>query len=102
MFAQRSGLLASPEAVAVVRERARGCGRLLAVGSGVVTDIVRYAAHLEDLDFISVPTAASMDGYASTVAALQIDGVKVTYSARAPLAIFVSLPKPGSPRALLF
>ena len=34
------------------------------------------------------PTAASMDGYASSVAAMQLDGVKVTYPARAPAAIF--------------
>ena len=51
---------------------------LVAVGSGVITDIVRYAAHLSDVEFVSVPTAASMDGYASSVAALEIDGVKVT------------------------
>ena len=29
-----------------------------------------------------------MDGYASSVAAMQVDGVKVTYPARAPGAIF--------------
>ena len=29
-----------------------------------------------------------MDGYASSVAAMQIDGVKVTFPARAPRAIF--------------
>ena len=61
---------------------------LVAVGSGVITDIVRYAAELADRDFVTVPTAASMDGYASSVAALQLDGVKVTYPARAPVAIF--------------
>jgi glycerol-1-phosphate dehydrogenase [NAD(P)+] len=60
----------------------------VAVGSGVITDIVRYAAHLCGRDFVSVPTAASMDGYASSVAALAINGVKVTYPARAPIAIF--------------
>ena len=58
------------------------------MGSGVITDITRYAAHLEDRDFVSVPTAASMDGYASGVAAMEFGGVKVTYPARAPLAIF--------------
>jgi glycerol-1-phosphate dehydrogenase [NAD(P)+] len=35
-----------------------------------------------------VPTAASMDGYASGVAAMQVRGVKVTYPARPPIAIF--------------
>ncbi len=61
---------------------------LVVVGSGTLTDIVRYAAHRADCDFISVPTAASMDGYASSVAALERDGVKLTLPARAPAAIF--------------
>lgn len=88
VFEQRTGLIAGPAAVDRVREALRG-GRLpVAVGSGVITDVVRYAAHLADRDFISVPTAASMDGYASSVAALQLDGVKVTFPARAPRAIF--------------
>jgi glycerol-1-phosphate dehydrogenase [NAD(P)+] len=60
----------------------------VAVGSGVITDIVRYAADQAGRDFVSVPTAASMDGYSSSVAAMQVQGVKVTYPARAPRAIF--------------
>jgi glycerol-1-phosphate dehydrogenase [NAD(P)+] len=88
VFEQCSGLIASPAAVARVVGRLRGEVLAVAVGSGVITDIVRYAAHQSDHDFVSVPTAASMDGYASTVAALQLDGVKVTFPARAPLAIF--------------
>jgi glycerol-1-phosphate dehydrogenase [NAD(P)+] len=37
---------------------------------------------------VSVPTAASMDGYASSVAAMEFGGVKVTFPAVAPEAIF--------------
>jgi len=89
-FPQRSGLRADDDGVATVRSRLRADrpDGLVAVGSGVITDIVRYAAHGEDRDFVSVPTAASMDGYASSVAAMQRDGVKVTFPARAPRAIF--------------
>jgi glycerol-1-phosphate dehydrogenase [NAD(P)+] len=88
MFAERSGLRATPQAVDTVRSQLLGDRVPVAVGSGVITDIVRYAAHLSDRAFVSVPTAASMDGYASTMAALERDGVKVTYPARAPQAIF--------------
>jgi glycerol-1-phosphate dehydrogenase [NAD(P)+] len=88
VFPVRAGLIAGPEQVETVRSRGRDASVIVAVGSGVITDIVRYAAHLDDRDFVCVPTAASMDGYASSVAALQIDGVKVTYPARAPVAIF--------------
>ena len=88
VFERRSGLDATPDAVGRVREALRD-GRLpVAVGAGVITDVVRYAAHTLGRDFISVPTAASMDGYASSVAPLMLDGVKVTYPARSPRAIF--------------
>jgi glycerol-1-phosphate dehydrogenase [NAD(P)+] len=89
-FPDRSELAADENAVAAARARLRreDFGGIVAVGSGVLTDVTRYAAHLENRDFVSVPTAASMDGYASSVAAMEFDGVKVTYPARAPLAIF--------------
>jgi glycerol-1-phosphate dehydrogenase [NAD(P)+] len=88
VFEQREGLLASRDEVKRVRDRIADGQALIAVGSGVITDIVRYAAHRSEREFVSVPTAASMDGYASSVAALQLDGVKVTYPARAPSAIY--------------
>ncbi len=87
VFEMRSGLWAGPDEVSRVRAEL-GERVPVAVGSGVITDIVRYAAHQHDVDFVSVPTAASMDGYASSVAALQREGVKVTLPARAPRAIF--------------
>lgn len=43
---------------------------LLAVGSGTVHDITRYIANKCGLPFISIPTAASVDGFVSTVAAM--------------------------------
>jgi glycerol-1-phosphate dehydrogenase [NAD(P)+] len=88
VFPQRSGLLADPGTVGAVRAQLADDVEVLAAGSGVITDSVRYACHLSGRDFVSVPTAASMDGYASSLAALQVRGVKVTYPARAPRAIF--------------
>jgi glycerol-1-phosphate dehydrogenase [NAD(P)+] len=87
VFEQRSGLAATPDAVERVSSRI-GERVPVAVGAGVITDVVRRAASCAQRDFISVPTAASMDGYASSVAALHVDGVKVTVPARSPRAIF--------------
>lgn len=65
---------------------------LLAVGSGTITDLVRYcAANKWDIPFVSIPTAPSMDGYASTVSAMTFSGFKVTKPARPPLAIYGDL-----------
>ena len=60
---------ATEEAAAGVRARLRS--GLVAVGSGTLTDIVRHAADGAGCEFVSVPTAASMDGYSSSVAALE-------------------------------
>ena len=64
---------------------------LLAVGSGTITDITRFASHRMCQPFISLPTAPSVDGYASPVAALVIGGVKKTVKAQPPVAIFADL-----------
>jgi glycerol-1-phosphate dehydrogenase [NAD(P)+] len=92
-YPQRSGLRPDSEAIAAAREAiaARPEAGVVAVGSGVITDLTRYAAELAGRGFVSAPTAASMDGYASSVAALELEGLKVTLPARAPEAIFADL-----------
>ena len=61
---------------------------LIAFGSGTIHDLTRYTAFKLNIPFLSVPTAASVDGFASTVAAMTFKGFKVTIPAKAPLAIF--------------
>lgn len=57
---------------------------LVAIGSGTIHDLTRYAATEYDIPFVSVPTAASVDGFAANVAALTWDGLKKTIPAAAP------------------
>lgn len=61
---------------------------LLAVGAGTIHDITRYIAKEYALPFISIPTAASVDGFVSTVAAMTMGGFKITYPAVSPIAVF--------------
>lgn len=61
---------------------------ILAVGSGTIHDISRYVAFRYRIPFVSVPTAASVDGFVSTVAAMTWNGLKKTVPAAAPLAVF--------------
>ena len=61
---------------------------VLAVGSGTIHDISRYVARQYKIPFISVPTAASVDGFASTVAAMTWHAMKKTLPGVAPMAIF--------------
>jgi glycerol-1-phosphate dehydrogenase [NAD(P)+] len=60
---------------------------LVAVGSGTITDCVRYLAYRFNMPFISVPTAPSMDGYASSISPCIIDGFKISLPAGAPIGI---------------
>ena len=63
----------------------------VAVGSGVISDLVRFAAHRLGRPYLCVPSAASMDGYASAGAPLSRDGFKMTIPCRAPRAILADL-----------
>lgn len=63
----------------------------LAVGAGTLTDITRFVSHRTGAEFISVPTAPSVDGFASIGAPLIIHGVKITVICHAPLAIFADI-----------
>lgn len=60
----------------------------VAVGSGTITDIVRFACHRTGRDFVSLATAPSVDAYSSIVAPLLVDGMKRTVPASAPVAVF--------------
>ena len=64
----------------------------VAVGSGTITDITRFCSHRTRNDFISLPTAPSVDGYTSIGAPLVVRRVKMTASAQPPVAVFADLP----------
>jgi len=64
---------------------------ILAVGAGTVHDISRYCAYERKIDFVSCPTAASVDGFCSSVAAMTWHGCKKTMTAVAPKIVVVDL-----------
>ena len=61
---------------------------LVACGSGSLHDITRYSANEKKIQFVSFPTAASVDGFVSTVAAMTWGGQKLSSPAAAPIAVF--------------
>ncbi len=61
---------------------------LVACGSGSLHDITRYSANEKNIPFVSFPTAASVDGFVSTVAAMTWGGQKLSSPAAAPIAVF--------------
>ena len=63
----------------------------VSLGSGVINDVVKYAAFELGRPYLCVATAASMDGYTSAGAPLTRDGFKKTIACRPPLAILADL-----------
>ncbi len=67
--------------------RRSGACFLLGVGGGKVIDVAKLSASVLGLEFISIPTAASHDGIASSMASVRSNGVAVSENAVAPLGI---------------
>ena len=63
----------------------------LAVGSGTLTDITRIVSHRTRCQFISLPTAPSVDGFTSPSASLVVRRIKTTIMAQPPMAVFANL-----------
>ncbi len=74
-------VLTNTEAVvgAAVVANAPSIDGILCVGAGTITDLGRYVGSRMHKPFAHMMTAPSMDGYASDVAALIVDGKKKIY-----------------------
>lgn len=62
---------------------------ILAVGSGTLNDVAKYAALKTNKKSGVLATAPSMDGYASPVAAIMKNGFKVSEAAKPPCDILI-------------
>lgn len=82
------GLLVPDEtSVAELETSAVGADLIVGIGSGVIQDLCKFVSFQMGIPYIIVATAPSMDGYASTGAAMITDRMKVTYPCHVPMAI---------------
>lgn len=65
----------------------RDCDLVVAVGTGSINDMCRFFSYQMKIPYAIVATAAPMDGFASSGAALIINSMKVTIPAQTPLFI---------------
>ncbi|MFP1630511.1 iron-containing alcohol dehydrogenase [Zhengella sp. ZM62] len=64
----------------------------VAVGSGTINDLTKYATLQNGTRYCVFATAGSMNGYTSTTASITLDsGLKVSLPAQAPAGFFVDL-----------
>ena len=64
---------------------------ILGVGSGVINDLCKFVSWKKGMDYGIAATAPSMDGYASSGAAMITGGMKVTYAAHPPRFILADV-----------
>ena len=90
------------DAVNGVIERTRRANALIAIGSGSVNDITKYAAHLTGKPYAVFGTAPSMNGYTSVSAAITDKGLKKSLPATLPKGVFLDLDvMAAAPRRLI-
>lgn len=64
---------------------------VIAMGSGTINDLVKYASYLLKIDYMVIPTATSMNGYFSANASLSVNHHKKTLAANSPKAVFCDI-----------
>ena len=82
----------SPEASAIgaLRDATRHAEALVSVGSGTITDSVKYAAFLDDKDFCCFATSP-MNAYSAPAASISKDGYKGSITCRSARGAFFDL-----------
>lgn len=82
---------ADMQTVTELQARSAGADALLAVGSGTINDLCKYAAFLDRKPYAVFGTAPSMNGYTSPTAAITVHGHKKSLPAGAAAAVFLDL-----------
>lgn len=63
----------------------------VSVGSGVINDLCKLSSHHHRQRYLTLPTAASVDGYSSFGASISYQNSKQTFSCPAPLGIVADI-----------
>jgi len=77
--------------VDTVRARSVDADALIAVGSGTINDLAKFAAARDGKPYAVFATAPSMNGYTSANAAITVDGHKKTLPATLARGVFIDL-----------
>ncbi|MDA0781791.1 MAG: sn-glycerol-1-phosphate dehydrogenase [Rickettsiales bacterium] len=83
--------IADDRSVEKVRAAIKEYDAVIAVGSGTINDICKYASFCEKKPYMVFGTAPSMNGYSSANASISVNGHKKTLKAHLPEAIFLDI-----------
>ncbi len=68
-----------------------GAKAAIAIGSGTINDVVKFASFKHGLPMACIATAPSMNGFTSGIAAILSNGVKTTQPCLAPVVVIADL-----------
>jgi glycerol-1-phosphate dehydrogenase [NAD(P)+] len=86
-----AGVQADIANVKKIQSAAGGLDYIIAVGSGTINDLCKYASYLAAIPYVVFGTAPSMNGYGSANASITISGHKKTLPAHLPQGILLDL-----------
>ena len=75
----------------LMRRLPEDVGLLMAVGSGTMNDLAKYAAAVRGLPYVSVASAGSMNGYTSSITALADGLFKTTQETNPAVAVIADV-----------
>ncbi len=82
---------ADQDTAEAIRQAGREADAFVAVGSGTINDLCKYAAAGEHKPYVVFATAPSMNGYTSKNASITVGGLKRTLPAAVPRGVFMDL-----------
>ena len=91
IFSGESVLIPDENAIEKVNSQIECVDLIVGIGSGVIQDLCKYVSYFSKIPYVIVATAPSMDGYASTGAAMILKGMKETVKAGLPKAIIADI-----------
>ena len=86
-----TGVVPDDATVTRLRVASAKADAFIAVGSGTINDLAKYASALEHKPYAVFATAPSMNGYVSLTASITVHGHKLTLPAQAPSGAFFDL-----------
>lgn len=73
-----------------IADRSRECSMLIALGSGTIGDLCKYASFNSGKRYIMIPTAPSMNGYLSVSSSIiNSNNLKQSYKTAVPIAVYI-------------
>lgn len=86
-----NGVKADISNVEKIKDAAKSADYIVAVGSGTINDLCKYASYQLQKPYVVFGTAPSMNGYGSANASIKVSGHKKTLKAHLPSGIFLDL-----------